>query len=156
MPDLLKKQPEETPEVAYADKWLQRLLTYIPLPFGVLSVIYNQTYITIICFLWLATAFGYAIVKNLRKVKPQKLGLLDNIPMPKSDNVFPIKPENKRLSQPLLEKTTSKIILDGVEAPGLKTTVNGRNLFIQTFPVETPTDKPKTLRDYFENDFKFQ
>jgi hypothetical protein len=76
MPDeLLQKQPEETPELAYADKWLQRVLTYLGLPAGVLFVILNQTYLAIACFIWLALAVGYAIIKQLRKTSPQTLAL---------------------------------------------------------------------------------
>jgi hypothetical protein len=83
--NLPQKPPEESPEIAYADKWLQRLLTYIPLPFGVLAVIFNQIYIAIACFLWIATAIGYAFVKKLRDTNTQTLELTTN-------EIFPHKP----------------------------------------------------------------
>ena len=66
----------ENPEIAYGDKWLQRILTYVPLPAALLSLIYNQNILAGICFVWLAVAGGYAFIKWSRRQLPIDLNLI--------------------------------------------------------------------------------
>ncbi len=104
--DFLQKLPEETTEAVYADKWLQRILTYLGLPSGILSLLFNQTYLAIICFLWLAVAIGYAFVKKTRKEKHQVIGLeIDNNFLRLQDTIVkPFEREKQELKKPIIDQ----------------------------------------------------
>ncbi len=65
----------ENPEIAYGDKWFQRILTYAGLPAGILFLIFNLNYLALICFLWLVSAGGYVFIKWSRRQVPIDLNL---------------------------------------------------------------------------------
>ncbi len=143
--DLFKKPPEETPEVAYADKWLQRLLTYIPLPAGVFSLILNQTTLAIVCLLWLAAAIGYSFIKYLRKDKSiiLELGAFDgNFPPLTSGAEKPLEKEvtSKKGITPKEEKPKTLVDFFNTDFQG-----DEKNVLVADLPI--PIEYPESPKD---------
>ncbi len=99
--------PEANTELTIFDVWLQRFITYAGLPTSILFLLTNYTYLALICFAWLATAIGYAFVKNLRKQANLELGIVRTKESP-NINAKPTEKEKQEVKQLPLESQAKR------------------------------------------------